>query len=406
MGKSVVDCKRVFVIRVRIAALGLCIALMTGGWAAGQTGTAAPAKAPPILGTIKTIDGGTMTVATDAGVESKVTVTTTTKLVRVPPGAKDMSQAAAIPLSEFQPGDRVLVRLRCAGDPPVCEVAMMVAMKKGDIADKQAQEREAWRRGIGGLVKSVDAAQGTITISTVTAAGKKDVAVALGKSTIVRRYAAGSVKFDDAKVSSVAEIQPGDQLRSRGVRGADGATFTADEIVTGAFLNISGMVSSVDAGAETISVTDLATKKIRLVKITPDTQLRKLPANMAQMFAARLNGSADGAPSGGIAGGTGAAPAVGAGSGGPGGAGGAGGQGRTGGDFQQTLNRLPASPLTDFQKGDAVMILATGSAEDAQVTAIKIVGGVELLLQGTTREQAASILSPWSLSNGGGDAGQ
>jgi len=50
------------------------------------------------------------------------------------------------------------------------------------------------------------------------------------------------------------------------------------------------------------------------------------------------------------------------------------------------------------------MIVATGSQKDAQVTAITVLGGVEPLLQATTQEQASSILSPWSLSSGGGDA--
>ena len=405
MGKSFMGSACVFVCLGRRLSIVMSLALLTAGWAAAQTGAAAPAKTPPILGTIKTIDGGTMTVATDAGAETKVTVSATTRLVRVPPGSRDLSQAEAIPLSVFQPGDRVLVRLRCAGDPPVCEVAMVVAMKKSDIADKQAQEREAWRRGIGGLVKSVDTAQGTITISTVTAAGKKDVGVAIGKNTIVRRYAAGSVKFDDAKLSGVAEIQPGDQLRARGVRGADGTSFTADEVVTGAFLNIAGTILAMDAGAGTITISDLATKKSEVVKVSADTQLRKLPEQMAKMIAMRLKGGA--------AEGAGGAPANGAAAPGAAGgvastsAGGTGGQGRAvGGDFQQLLNRLPAAQLADFQKGEAVMIVATGGLNDAQAAAITVLGGVEPLLQGTTQEQASSILSPWSLSNGGGDAAQ
>jgi hypothetical protein len=60
--------------------------------------------------------------------------------------------------------------------------------------------------------------------------------------------------------------------------------------------------------------------------------------------------------------------------------------------------------LTDFQKGDVVMIVATVGPKDTQVTAITVLGGVEPLLQATTQEQASSILTPWSLSNGGGDA--
>ena len=384
------------------------VTLATAGPAVPQGVPVAPAKTPPVLGTIKAIAGNLMTVATDAGAETKVTVTQETRLLRVLPGSKDLSQAVAIPISGFQAGDRVLVSLRCS-DSAVCEASRVVAMKKSEIADKQAHEREEWqRRGIGGLVKSVDAGQGTITIGTMTAAGNKDMAVNVGAATIVRRYAPGSVKFDDAKVSTLAEVQPGDQLRARGVRGADGATFAADEIVTGSFLNIAGTVSAVDAGAGTLTVSDLATKKTAQVKVSADTQLRKLPANTAQIIAARLKGGAAGnrAPAGGqgqsAPAGGGGSPANAAGTVGAQGGGMGGGQGR--GDLQQLLNRLPAAPLSDFQKGDAVMIVATAAPKDAQATAITILGGVEPLLQGTTQEQASSILSPWSLSSGGGDA--
>ncbi|HET6929741.1 MAG TPA: hypothetical protein VFI45_05430 [Candidatus Acidoferrum sp.] len=383
----------------RVAA-GLFLVILCATCAVGQTGSpAAPAKTPPILGTIKAIAGETLTVATDAGAESKVTVTSATKLLRVPPGSKDLSQAEAISFSEFQPGDRILVKLRCTGDPPVCETVSVIAMKKSDIAEKQAHEREEWQKhGIGGLVKTVDTAQGTITIGTMTAAGKKDVAVAISKGTVVRRYAPGSVKFDDAKLSTIAEVSPGDQLRARGVRGADGSTFTADEIVTGAFRNIAGTISAVDAGAGTITVSDLATKKPELVKVSSDSQLRKLPPQMAQIIATRLKGSPPaGAPT--TAGAANPTPATGQG-------GASGGQGRGGGgDLQQLLGRLPAAPLSDFQKGDVVMIVAASAAKDAQATAITVLGGVEPLLQATTQEQASSILTPWSLSNGGGDAG-
>ena len=376
----------------------LCLALAFAISTIAQVASSpAPVKTPPILGTVKAIAGESLTVATDAGAETKVTVTPATKLLRVPPGSKDLSQAEVIPFSEFQQGDRVLVRLRCAGDPPVCEAGSVIAMKKSDIAEKQTHEREEWQRhGIGGLVKSVDAAQGAITVSTMTAAGKKDVAIELSKNTIIRRYAPGSVKFDDAKVSSLGELSPGDQLRARGVRSADGTSFAADEIVTGAFRNIAGTISAVDAGAGTITLADLVTKKPAVVKVSSDSQLRKLPPQMAQMIAMRLKGAATGAPAPAAA--NSSAPA-------PGQGGGPGGQGRNGGgDLQQLLGRLPAAPLSEFQKGDMVMIVATGGLTDAQVTAITILGGVELLLQATTQEQASSILTPWSLSSSGADA--
>jgi len=385
------------------AGICVCLALVGAVFALAQTEAPAtsPAKTPPVLGTIKAIASESLTVTTDAGAETKVAITSTTKLLRVTPGSKDLTQAEAIPFSEFQQGDRVLVRLRCAGDPPICEAGTVIAMKKNDIAERQAREREEWQKhGIGGLVKSVDPAQGAITISTMTPGGKKDVTIEAGKSTLIRRYAPGSVKFDDAKVSSLSEVSPGDQLRARGVRSADGASFAADEAVAGAFRNIAGIISAVDPGAGTITVSDLATKKSEVVKISADTQLRKLPLQIAQMIATRLKGGAESAGS--TPAGQAAPPAGGA-MGAPGG--GRGGQSRNGGgDLQQLLGRLAAAPLADFQKGEAVMIVATSGLKDTQVAAITVLGGVEPLLQATTQEQASSILTPWSLSNGGGDA--
>lgn len=398
MRKPGFERRGVFAGRMNRAGAALSLSLFGAVCAMAQTGSpgTAQAKTPPILGTIKAIAGESLTVATDAGAETKVTVAPATKLLRVPPGSKDLSQAEAISFSEFQPGDRILVRQRCAGDPPVCEAASVIAMKKSDLAEKQAHEREEWQKhGIGGLVKNVDPAQSIITIGTMSATGKKDVAIAISKNTVLRRYAPGSVKFDDAKLGSLAEVSPGDQLRARGVRGADGASFAADEIATGAFRNIAGTISAIDAGAGTVTISDLATQKSEVVKVSSDSQLRKLPPQMAQMIAMRLKGgAADGAPP---------AANTSAPESGPGGGTGRLGRGG-GGDLQQLLGRLPAVPLSEFQKGDAVMIVGTGAAKDLQVIAITILGGVEPLLQATTQEQASTILTPWSLSNGGADA--
>jgi hypothetical protein len=154
------------------------------------------------------------------------------------------------------------------------------------------------------------------------------------------------------------------------------------------------------------------------VALAPDSQLRKLPAPMAQRLAARLKGDAAG---GGAAasGPNGAAAATnspdaggqgrstGAGSGGGSGAGAGGGMGggnRGGGDLQQMLSRLPASTLGDFQKGDAVMIVASEGNNGGAPTLITLLGGVEPILQASPG-QASSILTPWSMSNGGADAG-
>jgi hypothetical protein len=393
------------------ALLGVLLTVVGAHTCQAQAGsqTAAP-KTPPAVGTIKVISGNTLTLATDAGTELRVTLATDVKLLRVPPGSKDLKEATAIQLSDLKEGDRILVRRKLGDDGKTFMAATVVAMKKEDLAEKQAQERAEWQRhGIGGLVKTVDEGNEVVTIGTMSAAGSKEVAVHAAKATVVRRYAPDSVKFDDAKISSLAAIKPGDQLRARGMRSADGTEFTADEIVSGSFQNIAGTIVAVDAKTGAMTVSDLATKKPLEVRVTSDSEVRKLPQPMAQRIAMRLKGVS---PDPNQTGGTGAPagqpgtapPSGGAGPGateGPGG--GPGGRGGNG-DLQQMLSRLPASPLSEFQKGDAVMIVATSGDSDSQPTVITLLGGVEPILQASPQ---TSILTPWSLNSGGGggDAG-
>lgn len=368
--------------------------------------TTAPAKTPPAVGTVQSISGNMLTLKTDSGAELKVQLPSEVKVLRVPPGSKDLKEATPIQLSDLLPGDRVLVRGKQGDDASSFVAATIVAMKKSDIVVKQEKDREEWQRhGIGGLVNTVDAVQNSITIKTLTAAGSKDVVVHATQSTILRRYAPGSVNFDEAKVAPITEIKPGDQLRARGTRSADGGEFNADEIVSGSFRNIAGIVVGVSASAGTLTLNDLATKKPVELKVTAESQMRKLPQPMAQRIAARLKGGADtngGTPAVGQPGGT-PTPAAGQPPASSNGGGGMGGPPRNGsGDLQQMLSRLPVSPLTEFQKGDAVMAVATSGQGDGPSTVITLLGGVEPILQATSQGQAASILSPWSLSQGGG----
>src|SRR6266436_7169392 len=154
-----------------------------------QPSSQTPAAARPV-GTIKSISGNAITLTTDAGSDVTVQVQDATKLVRIAPGQKDLKEATPIQLADVQPGDRVLVRGKLADDGKSVVAATLIAMKKGDIAEKQAREREEWQRhGLGGLVSSVDAATDTISVSLPAVDEKKTVAVHLSKDTVLRRYA-------------------------------------------------------------------------------------------------------------------------------------------------------------------------------------------------------------------------
>jgi len=186
-------------------------------------------------------------------------------------------------------GDRILVGGKLSDDNLSLSASTIVVMKSSDLAARHEQERQDWqKRGVDGLVKSVDPAAGTVTITV----RNKPLVIQSSSSTVIRRYSPDSVKFDDAKPSKLAEIHPGDQVRARGDRGADGTQLTAEEVVSGSFRNIAGTVDSVDASSSTLSVHDLLSNKNALIKITADSQLRQLPPEMAQRIAMRLKGAA------------------------------------------------------------------------------------------------------------------
>jgi hypothetical protein len=360
-----------------------------------QSTTAAKSRVRAV-GTIKSITGNTITVTTDTGSEVNIIIQPSTRLVRSVPGQTDLKSASPIQVQDLQVGDRLLFGGTAADDGKSVLATTAIVMKKADIAEKQEQDREEWQKhGVGGVVKSVNAGTETIKISTGTLAAE-NLTIHMSQNTIIRRYAPDSVNFDDARPGTLDQIKTGDQLRARGTRSAEGSELAADEIVSGTFRNIAGTVVATDQGNNSVTVMDLATKRPVTLKITADSQLRKLPPMMAQRIAMRLKGAAPGGPGGGAAAGTprtanaeGPSPGNGPGQ-------------RSGGppDFQQMLSRMPEVALANLQKGDALMMVATEGSANSPSTAIILLSGVEPILTAAP-SQAGTILSPWNLSTGG-----
>jgi hypothetical protein len=371
------------------------IALLAAAPMARAQGAAAP---PPsrFLGTITAIAGDTLTVKSDADGLRQVEVPATAAIKRIAPGQKDLSTAVTIHFSDLAVGDRALVRLDPDAPAGTSEALQIVAVKQEDVALKQQKDREDWqRRGVGGLVKSVDSASGAIVLTSGVGAAAKTIAVHTTRATMLKRYAPASVSFDAALPAPIDSIHLGDQLRARGTKNEEGTEIAAEEVISGTFRNISGVISSLDSANSTFVLKDLTTKKPVTVHITADAQMRRLPEMMARMLAMRLNSTSSG--SGGARGGN-AQPA--AGNAGPGQRGGAGQWGGGVGDPQQMLNRAPAIQLADLKKGDAVMLVSTDGATD--VTAITLLAGVEPLLEAPAASQ--SLLNNWSMNSGSGGA--
>jgi len=345
--------------------------------------------APHASGTVKVIADGSITVTTATG-DYTVAVPATAKILDVPPGAKDLKSATPGQASDIAVGDKVIVN-GSAGDTGTTLTAQrVILMKAAAIEQSHAADEAAWKNGGGGIVKSVNASAGTIVLSS----GLKTVTVTTTPATIVRHYSGDSVRFEDAVASSLGAIQPGDQLRIRGAKSADGSSIQADEIVAGTFRNFSGLIASIDGTAGTVTLKDLTTKKTVTVAVTPNSDVRRIPAQMANMIAARMKAGA----AGGTAGAAGAARPATAGDDGTRRA------GRAGSDLSQMIPRLPTETLAGLKTGEAVMIVAIAPAGDAtKLSAVTLLTGVDPIL--TASPSGETTLSPWAIGGAPGGEG-
>jgi len=366
--------------------------LAFGAGVQAQAPGATPATATRQLGTVTAVSGGSLTLKTDAGPEVVVSVADGVRILQLAPGSTDLKLAQTITLTNIAVGDRVLVSGK-AGDAAGAFVASrVILMKSSDIAQKHEMEQADWqRRGSGGIVSAIDAGTGTLTV----AIGPRKVAVNTSTKTEFRRYAGDSVKFEDAKPGTLAQIQTGDQLRVRGAKSDDGMSIQAEEVVSGSFKNLAGLITSIDAAKGTVTLKDLATKKTVTVSITASSNVRTLPPQAAAMFASRAKGGAT------------AAPAQGAGQADAPSGGRPGGAGRSAGaDLSQLVSRLPSETIADLKVGDAVMIVASQpDPGSANVTAVTLLSGVEPILAATPSGGPAVTLSPWSLGGEGAPEG-
>jgi hypothetical protein len=197
------------------------------------------------------------------------------------------------------------------------------------------------------------------------------------------RYAPDSIKFSEAKPSTISDIKPGDMVRALGDKSADGTTFAAEAVVSGAFQTHAGTVKSIDVAKNEVVVTDLASKKDITVAIIPASVVKQFPQDMAQRMAQFQMGGQGGGfrPAGG---GTNNPPAAtqtnttnpagprpGFGGGARGG----------GGGIDDMLDRFPNITAADLKVGDVIAVSSTRGTSDDRITAIKLLSGVEPFLR-------------------------
>ena len=381
------------------------------------------AQAARATGDVTQILPGHLTVHTEKG-DVQVNLPDGVKLLRVPPGSKDLKSAEPIAATDISPGDRAVVLGHPADDQQTIQATRVVVMTKSDLSSFHAAEVREWQtRGIEGVVKTVDTDKMEITIAAPNhppTPGNMTHPVILTTTpkTVLLRYAPNSVQFADAKPSNIAGLKVGDQLRALGAKSDDGSHYAADKVVFGTFHNIGATVVSVDTQANTLTVKNLATNKQVVVHVNADCKMHQLPEFVAQMIARLTTGSPNGAPGAagpprggqsgqggaGGPGGPGGPPAGGFSGGGPGGGGGGMHHGGMS-NLSQALENMPAIALTDMKRGEPIVIFSSEGTSPSEVTAIYILTGVEPILAAQPKGGGEMNLGTWNLSLGGGAGG-
>jgi uncharacterized protein DUF5666 len=395
--------------RVNAALRGAAKVSVSILFAAGVCVQAQDAAAPKqsldhVLGTITALSAAdhTATVKEDkTGTEFSIQLATTKTLIKVDPGAKDLKGATRITADNLQVGDRVEARgTKPADNPNVLVARSVVLMSARDLAQTHQAQAEEWQHATSGVVASIDAASGKITITSKTPEGPKPVVLNTAKNTEFTRYTPDNPQTPAP--SQLAQLLVGDQVRVVGDKGPDGSSVDARKVYSGAFRTISATVVSIAADGKSATVKDLTSKKPVEIALTSDVSLHKLPPMMAAMLARRFNpdakaaggegaaaggprnASAGGAPPDGAAGGDGA---------------GHGGMRRGNGDMSQMLERAPKITVADLKAGDALVIsgVATGT-DNSHLLASTIIAGVEPILQAApTRQGRQDLGGDWGL---------
>ena len=342
-----------------------------------------------VPGDVTSIETGKIVLQTKDG-PLDVTLSDKTEFMRVPPENPVLKAAVASTLSEIGVGDKIVVSGIFPEDKKTLPALSVYLMTKSDLAKRQAKESEKWTtKGISGRVASVDQITRQIKIEVRGLANTTTVVLTPKEGAKILRYAPNSVKFSEAETGSINEIQAGDMLRALGDRSPDGASFAAEEIVTGAFRTVAGTVKTIDVAKNEIVITDAQSKKDITVQLGSASVLKKFPEEMAQRMAAAQSGGPGGMRPGGPPGaGGGARPqangaAPSAGQGGPGrGPGGARG-------IDDMLERFPNITAAELKPGDVIAVSSSKNNTPERITAIKLLAGVEPFLR-AAQAQAAS----------------
>jgi hypothetical protein len=322
----------------------------------------APAKPDIVIGVVASVDRAArrLTLRTDAGSTIAIVLAEGAAPLRTKPGATTLEGAATIALEDVATGDRVMARGTLSAEKDRLDARQLVVMSQQDLSAKREQEQADWkRRGALGVVTAVSATDGTISLRVGRSTDAPPLVVrTAGREVSFRHYVPGSVRFADAKPSSIGEVRLGDELRVKGDRDEAGAV-VAEQVVFGTFTIVSGTVSAVGSDSVTLQADD--TPRKLTVAVGPDARLRRLPPEMAAWQGrSRESGPATREGTAGNR-----EPA-------------AGGREWSGGrrNPEDLLQRMPETTLAELKSGDRILVSSTKGSDPNHLDAIVLVSGL------------------------------
>jgi hypothetical protein len=337
--------------------IAAAIALGAGAVCAAQQSTV-----ETVVGTVTDIDknGRTATIKTDKGTVIAVKTDHNSVYLRIPANEKTLTKAAPIQFEDIAVGDRILGHGTKAGEE--FQAQRLVVLTKTDVDKKREGDLDEWRRrGIGGIVKDLNAQTGEVNLELRGPGTGGRVTILTAKADF-RRYVPASLRYEDAEPSSFTELNVGDQLRAMGDKGAD-RTFKAEKIISGAFKTIGATVTEIDLQRNEIKAISLDQKKAIVISITRDSVLRRIPPPVAVAIAQKAMAGKPASP-GGSSPAQKAAPSA--------------GQSI---DVQQVIEGLPKISAADLKAGDVLAVTSAIEKDGSHMTAIKLVAGVDLVLK-------------------------
>lgn len=294
--------------------------------------------------------------------------------------AERPSIASAVPatLGDIVVGDKVIVSGVFAEDKSKLPARTVYLMSKSDIAQKNQKDAEKWSRGISGKVASVNPQTNQISVEQRNMMGSTTIVITPKDGAEFKRYAPNSVKYSEAVASSLGDIKAGDMIRAAGDKSADGLSFSADEVITGAFQTVAGTVKAIDVAKNEVVITNLQTNKDVTVALATASVMKKFPEEFAQRMVQFQGAGGPGPRPGGApaAGQPTQATPPGAGQAQPGGVrmfpGGA-----RGGGIDEMLERFPTITAADLKVGEMIAVSSTKNGVLDKINAIKLLAGVE-----------------------------